>query len=168
MCVLRGALVRLRPLAESDLPLTRAWRNRDEIRRWFRTTDPIGATQHAAWWEAYRCRDDDFAWIVEEAGAAGAVRPVGMVALYAIDPALREAEFGRLVVGEPDAAGRGCAAEATRLVVDYALRDLGLRRVHLEVRADNERAIALYERTGFVRAGGGEGWVLMERFSAKA
>ena len=69
---------------------------------------------------------------------------------------------------EPDAAGRGCAAEATRLVVDYALRDLGLRRVHLEVRADNERAIALYERTGFVRAGGGEGWVLMERFSAKA
>ena len=35
-------------IAEADLPLTRAWRNRDEIRRWFRTSDPIGEAQHAA------------------------------------------------------------------------------------------------------------------------
>jgi RimJ/RimL family protein N-acetyltransferase len=162
MRVLDGDRVRLRPLAEADLPLTRAWRNRDEIRRWFRTSEPIGAAQHAAWWERYRDRDDDLVWIVEEKREAGGVRPVGMIALYAIDPSRGEAEFGRLMLGEPDAVGKGLATEATRLVSGLALGELGLRRVHLEVAADNAAAIAVYERCGFARESrGGAGWVIM-------
>lgn len=163
MRVLDGERVRLRPLAEADLPLTRAWRNRDEIRRWFRTSEPIGAAQHAAWWERHRERDDDFVWIVEEKREAGGVRPVGMVSLYAIDPARGEAEFGRLLIGEPGAGGRGLATEATSLVAELALREFGLRRVHLEVAANNAAAIAVYERCGFVREGGDEDWVIMAR-----
>jgi len=163
MRVLDGERVRLRPLAEADLPLTRAWRNRDEIRRWFRSSEPIGAAQHAAWWERYRNRDDDLVWIVEEKREVGGVRPVGMVSLYAIAPARGEAEFGRLLLGEPDAGGRGLATEATRLVAGLALGELGLRRVHLEVAAANAAAIAVYERSGFVREGGDEDWVIMAR-----
>lgn len=163
MRVLDGERVRLRPLAEADLPLTRAWRNRDEIRRWFRTSEPIGAAQHAAWWERHRERDDDLVWIVEERREAGGFRPVGMVSLYGIDPVRGEAEFGRLLLGEPDAGGKGLATEATRLVAELALGEFGLRRVHLEVAANNAAAIAVYERCGFVREGGDEDWVIMAR-----
>lgn len=168
MRTLQGGRVRLRPLAEDDLPLTRAWRNRDEIRRWFRTSDPIGEAQHAAWWERHRDRDDDFVWIVEEKRATGDPRPVGMVSLYGIDDARGEAEFGRLLVGEPDAAGRGLATEATRLVVEFALGELGLGRVHLEVAAGNAAAIAVYERCGFLRESGDVDWVVMARTARAA
>jgi len=161
MRVLDGERVRLRPLAEADLPLTRAWRNRDDIRRWFRTSDPIGAAQHAAWWERYRDRNDDLVWIIEETREAGGVRPVGMISLYAIDSSRGEAEFGRLLLGEPDAGGKGFATEATRLVTGFALGELGLRRVHLEVASANMAAIAVYERCGFVREGGDADWVIM-------
>ena len=67
------------------------------------------------------------------------------------------------VLGEPDAGGRGLATEATRLVAGLALGELGLRRVHLEVAAANAAAIAVYERSGFVREGGDEDWVIMAR-----
>ncbi|MFM7142082.1 MAG: GNAT family N-acetyltransferase [Alphaproteobacteria bacterium] len=164
---LRGDRVRLRPLAEADLPRTRAWRNRDEIRRWFRTSEPIGAAQHAAWWERHRERDDDFVWIVELSPPPPPPRPVGMVSLYGIDEARGEAEFGRLLVGEPDAAGRGLATEATRLVAEFAQGELGLARVHLEVAAGNATAIAVYERCGFVRESGDDAWVVMARTATR-
>jgi RimJ/RimL family protein N-acetyltransferase len=36
-----------------------------------------------------------------------------------------------------------------RLVVNYAFNQLGLRRIYLEVLADNASAIRLYEKCGF-------------------
>jgi RimJ/RimL family protein N-acetyltransferase len=53
------------------------------------------------------------------------------------------------MIGEADAAGRGLAREATRAVVDLALRQLGLEEVYLEVIPTNLRAIRVYEACGF-------------------
>lgn len=41
----------------------------------------------------------------------------------------------------------------TRLVLRYAFEDLGLHRVDLRVLEYNDRAIAVYEKCGFVREG---------------
>jgi RimJ/RimL family protein N-acetyltransferase len=49
--------------------------------------------------------------------------------------------------------GQGFGTEATRLVVDYALRTVGLHRVSLEVFDFNPRAQRAYEKAGFVREG---------------
>ena len=59
--------------------------------------------------------------------------------------------FG-IVIGEKDCWGRGVAAEALRLMLEHAA-GLGLRKVLLEVAADNPRARALYKRTGFQTEG---------------
>ena len=162
MRVLESPRLRLRPLAEADLPLTRAWRNRDDVRRWFRDAEPIGDEQHRAWWGAYRERPDDFVFVIEEKLPEGA-RPVGMVSLYRVDVRPREAEFGRFLIGEPEAAGRGLAAEATRLLVDWAFGELALERIVLEVRADNARALVLYRASGFVLERSAGGWLTMAR-----
>ena len=133
---------RLRLLEERDLPQTLAWRNQDHVRRWFFNSERLSPEQHAGWFARYRQRDDDFVFIIEEAGDQW--RPVGQVAIYDVDWLSGTAEFGRLMIGEPDATGRGLAREATDAVVTMAFEQLGLREVHLEVMPGNVRAVKVY------------------------
>ena len=139
--------VRLRLLHADDLPRTLAWRNQDHIRRWFFFSDPLTPQQHAAWFEQYRDRDDDFVFIIEDVQAGGI--PVGQVAIYHIDWPARRAEFGRLMIGEASAAGKGLARLATQMVLRIAFEDLALDEVYLEVFTNNLAAISVYEKSGF-------------------
>ena len=65
----------------------------------------------------------------------------------------------RIAIGEKDVWGRGYGTEATRLVMEEAFDSLGLTEVRLEVFAHNARAIATYERVGFVVSGEHVEWV---------
>ena len=154
---LRGSRTTLRLLTEADLDRTLAWRNQDRVRTGFVTSSVIPPATHRAWFAAYAERDDDFVFVIEEGE-----RPVGQVALYGIDWAAGTATFGRLLVGEPDALGRGLASEATGLVIGLA-RQLGLRELRLEVFPDNARAVALYRKHGFEPVGAQDGLLLMRR-----
>ncbi len=143
---LQTARIRLRLLEEHDLPRTLAWRNQDHVRRWFFASEPLTPPQHSAWFASYRERDDDFTFIIEERDSR---RPIGQVAIYHVDWGGRTADFGRLMIGEPDAAGRGLALEAAAAAVNLAIGPLGLREIYLEVLPGNVRAIGLYEACGF-------------------
>lgn len=143
--------VRLRLLAEADLPKTLAWRNRDEIRRWFIYSDPLTPDQHQGWYERYRSRDDDFVFIIEEVEELG--KPVGQVSLYDVNWAAKKAEFGRLMIGEEDARGKGLAKKATVLILEFGFRTLGLDEIYLEVFEDNTSAYQLYRSLGFQTVG---------------
>ena len=127
--------------------MTLRWRNQDHIRKWFFHSDVITPEQHRAWFERYLQQDDDYVFVIEEVAASFC--PVGQVAIYHIDWAARQAEFGRLMIGEPEAAGRGLARAATGLLTDMAMDTLGLREVYLEVFADNVPALAIYTACGF-------------------
>lgn len=61
--------------------------------------------------------------------------------------------FLAIGIGEPDCWGRGYGTEAMRLILNYAFNELSLHRVGLNVISNNQRAIALYEKLGFVREG---------------
>ncbi len=137
-----GDRVRLRLLEEADLPQTRAWRNQAHIRRWFVNSSVIEPEQHQRWFEAYRDRDDDFVFIIEE--TQDLRKPIGQVALYRIDWDRGQAEYGRLMIGEADAAGRGLAHEATDVLLRFAITTLKMREIELEVFADNAAAIRIY------------------------
>jgi len=140
--------VRLRLLEERDLALTRAWRNQDEIRRWFLTSDPITAEQHQEWFRRYLERDDDFVFVIEETEVLRCA--VGQASVYHVDWSKGRAEFGRLMIGEEQARGRGLAREATRRLIDEAFGPWGLRELHLECLRENHRALAVYTDCGFV------------------
>lgn len=155
-----GPRTRLRPLNRDDLERTLAWRNRDDNRRWFLHSQPITWEQHTRWFEAYSARDDDFVFVVEDLSAGGV--PVGQAALYRIDWTEGSAEFGRLLIGEPSARGRRLGQEITALLVDFGFRHWGLRRIHLEVFAHNQRAIGIYRECGFEDLGPRDDVVLME------
>lgn len=144
---LRGERVSLRLLEEADLPRTLAWRNQDHIRRWFVHSDVITAEDHRRWFAGYRERDDDFVFVIEE--TLDLRRPVGQVSLYRIDWSRHRAEYGRLMIGAPEAARRGLGRDATDVLIRYATTALGMREIVLDVFADNAPALAIYAACGF-------------------
>jgi diamine N-acetyltransferase len=152
-----NAQVQLRLLAETDLGLTRTWRNREDVRVWFKNSSLISAEQHRAWYLRYATRDDDLVFVVEADG-----RPVGQASVYNINRAEGTAEIGRFVVA-PEAKGRGFIGLACSELLRFCGEALNLRHVFLEVKEGNARAIKIYERNGFCEEARSEGLIRMSR-----
>lgn len=155
-----GQRVRLRLLEETDLPMTLAWRNQEHIRKWFVHADIISWEQHKEWCAQYFQRDNDFIFIIEE--MRDLHKPVGQIALYNIEWDRKQAEYGRLLIGEPEAVGKGLAKEATRVLLAYAFTQLGLEKIVLEVMKGNTVASAIYLSMGFVQVGERDNLIVME------
>lgn len=85
-------------------------------------------------------------WCVEYAG-----RCIGQARLTVSEDDYR----ARYAVGlfDPSVWGIGLGTEITQLVLQYAFEELQLHRVDLRVLAYNHRAIACYEKCGFVKEG---------------
>lgn len=79
-------------------------------------------------------------------------RYVGNAYLRKINLLDRNAEFG-IFIGAQELWGKGLGEEATRLMVQYGFREIGLHRIWLIVFAFNPRAIRCFEKCGFVREG---------------
>jgi RimJ/RimL family protein N-acetyltransferase len=139
--------VRLRLLEEKDLPLTLEWRNQYHIRRWFFNSVVIQPEAHNNWYRQYSGRDDDFVFIIED--IQDDYRPIGQIAIYHINWQEQKAEYGRLMIGESSASGKGLAHDATKAVLQIAFEYLELKEVYLEVFSNNTKAIAVYKKAGF-------------------
>ncbi len=140
-----GGPVRLRMLTADDLPMTLAWRNREDVRRWFRQSTEIDMATHVAWFEEQQLVDDVLVFVVEDQQTG---QPVGQVSIYHIDREIGEAEVGRFIAA-PNASGKGFIRAAIIALTHFAFRELSLSRLYLEVFADNARAIRLYASVGF-------------------
>ncbi len=145
---LAGVGFNLRLLGAEDLATTLAWRNREDIRRHFIKSEIISLQQHLSWWEEYCTRDNDFVFVIEETEKLN--RPVGQVSLYNIDLKKGEAEYGRLMIGDSKARGRGLARRATEFLLTWAFNSLEIKRIYLRVLKDNTIAINRYRRFGFI------------------
>jgi len=106
---------------------------------------PPTIEEHLRWLADVEARGDRHEFMIVERTSG---RSVGTIGLSHIDRVNRRAEYG-VLIGEPDARGKGLAAEASRLLLAYAFGTLGLRRVYLHVLARNEDAVRLYRRVGF-------------------
>lgn len=80
-------------------------------------------------------------------------RIVGCIGLHRETPHRRSHAAGIGMAVHDDFAGRGVGAALLGAAVDLAERWWNIRRLELNVYADNARAIALYERFGFEREG---------------
>ena len=152
-----NAIVQLRLVAEADLDTTMGWRNRDDVRVWFKDSQIITPDQHRAWFVQYSARDDDFLFVVEAKG-----RPVGQASVYRVNWEEGTAEVGRFLVA-PEAGGRGYIGHACAELLRFCADTLSLKLVFLEVKENNERAIRLYARNGFREEERAQGMIRMSR-----
>jgi diamine N-acetyltransferase len=151
--------VRLRLLEKSDLKKTLSWRNQNC--QWFFYSDLLSMDRHMEWFNQYLARDDDYVFIIERLSRKK--EPVGQISLYKIDWEKRQAEFGRLLIGEPAAKRQGIAQKATEILLDYAFTNLGIETIQLEVLPGNSPAISLYEKCGFMRTSMNANSIVMTR-----
>ncbi|MCH8007842.1 MAG: GNAT family N-acetyltransferase, partial [Chloroflexi bacterium] len=98
--------------------------------------------------------------IEDEAG-----KHIGNVMYYNINAVHHETELG-ITIGEPEYWGKGYGTEASRLLVERLLRDLGFKRVYLKTLDWNYRARRSFAKAGFMECGrayrSGNSFILME------
>ena len=146
---LQGDRVILRDATPLDVTARFALGNTPEIQAMF-GADPTAVrdiTPEAAeaWVQSHI--DDAHAWIIEANGTlAGGVR------LHTINYSDKRAQIAIGIV-DPDALGKGIGTEAMRLLAAHAFDTMGLHRLGCRVLDFNERAIAAYEKVGFVVEG---------------
>ena len=148
--ILDGQRIRLRPVAERDLPRFIDWLNDPEVRYWLSLSEAPDLTMEAEreWYERQRGSENDVVWMIETAEG----RPLGTVGLHGIDETSGRGTLG-IFIGEKDCWARGYGREAIALLLGFAFSELELRRVELFVDHDNERGIRCYESCGFLREG---------------
>jgi len=58
-----------------------------------------------------------------------------------------------IIIGEKDEWGKGYGTEAGRLLLDYAINQLGFHRVSIGVVGLNDRALRFWKKLGFRKEG---------------
>lgn len=147
--MIRGETVGLGPL-RSDLATT--------YQRW---VSELGSTRTLALSCLPMTLEAEVAWLESIANTPSAIfniyilesmQVIGNTELHDISHENGTCGFG-ILIGEPDAWGKGYGTETTQLMLAYAFDVLGLHNVMLEVYEENPAAIRAYERAGFKRMG---------------
>jgi RimJ/RimL family protein N-acetyltransferase len=145
----RGEHVALTPLTTGDLPVIFRWINdRNEV-LWNAPYRAVTEAQHAEWFETIQRRKDTAIFGIR---LLDTQKLIGSCQLHSINDIHRSAEL-QIRLGESEGRGHGYGTEAVQLLLDFAFKDLNLRRVCVHVLGTNERALRLYEKVGFLREG---------------
>ena len=139
-----GIATHLRAVTPADHPVLARLRQDAALQKLLLGARAPVAGDVADWLERRQAQG----WLAAVAGAEGAC--LGYVQLGDIHHANRTAWFG--IALAPGARGQGHGAAATRLALEHARDAMGLRKVKLAVRADNQAA-RLYARLGFRHVG---------------
>ena len=144
-----AATVKLRDFRPDDAAAVHRWFNDPRV-----TADLVGQrtsfTEDDArgWVERATDRSRDRKWAIL---LDGGTEPVGFVALFGL-----ERDTGpelAVLVGDPDAWGKGVAREAERQACVHAFADHGAHRIHAEIPATNRAAQKVVTHLGFKREG---------------
>lgn len=146
-----GDRVRLTAITKEDLPTLARWHNDAGFLRLLdaRAAKPQTADELGKWLDDAQRSPNGYLF---------AIRPPELDDLLGwieLDGILWNQGVAWLGIGIGDRGhwGQGIGGGALRLALNFAFGELNLHRVQLTVFAYNERAIALYEKLGFVREG---------------
>lgn len=143
--------MRLRRLEEKDAEGMLEWKRDPEMQKGFRFNgnekdmDSVLGFIRQANVQLIHGKDIHFAIVNEKD------EYLGTISLKNISLTDRKAEYA--ISLRRRAQGQGVATEATNEVLKLAFESYKLERVYLNVLSDNDRAIRLYERIGFVYEG---------------
>lgn len=131
----------------SDLYLD--WVNHEEYARLLGRSIPVTRLEHDNWYRSQMSASNSVFFAVETIEGGNYL---GNVWLHNIHWVNRNAEL-RILLGAPNAGGKGYGTRACRLLLRFAFEKLGLNKVYLYVSSVNPRAARAFEKAGFSEEG---------------
>lgn len=132
----------LKPMTREDAERYRVLRYK--YREWFGTQSYISKEQQKKWYSRYLIDPNEFMFSIYDTSG----NFIGGNSLYHIDFKNVQCEYGRIIV-DTDYSGRGYGLKATLGAIEIAREYLGLKRICLEVKEENVKAIKIYCKAGF-------------------
>ncbi len=146
----KGQRLYLRPILSEDLPKITVWINDPEISRYLKVQSPISPEDERKWFDSLANRagkDVVFAIVLADSHEL-----IGVMGLHRINFQHGTADTGSFI-GRKDLWSQGYGTEAKMLVLEYAFKDLGLRKICSLVYDFNKRSARCLEKCGYVREG---------------
>lgn len=139
--------ITIRRFNEEDIPNKVKWINDPRNNGFLHYDLPLEEDKTLAWFKENKDRPDRYDAVIEADGI-----PCGLIGLLGIDHKNSKAEY-YVSMGEPDYKGKGVSTKASRLLLTYAFKELGLNRVYLYTEVENIPAQHLFEKLGFTKEG---------------
>lgn len=137
----------IRRFTVQDIPNKIKWINDHKNNTYLHYDLPLTYDKTYDWYQKNKDRKDRFDAVIEYHGIS-----VGLVGLLNIDYRNRKAE-DYMLIGEHDFKGKGIATRAGHLNQLYGFEYLNLNKIYAFTEVDNDRAIKLDLRRGFVIEG---------------
>jgi RimJ/RimL family protein N-acetyltransferase len=157
---LSDGAIRLRLIADADVPAVIDACQDPEIPRWTKVPDHYGEAEAREWLaqqEADHSTGSALHLVITDASSD---RLLGSAGFTGIDWEDMRAAIGYWVAAH--ARGRGVATRAVSLLADWGIDELGFGRVEIKAQAENERSQRVAERAGFAREGLLRSYALMK------
>ncbi|MDO9093335.1 MAG: GNAT family protein [Rubrivivax sp.] len=149
--MIKGRATALRAIEASDLDQLLAWRNRPELRRFFREYRELNATQQRQWFDSKVNGDPStrmFAIVHQDTDTL-----LGAAGLCYIDWINRTADFSLYIGHEGLYIDDTLAPDVAVTMIDYAFDELGLNRLWSEIYAFDEAKASFFQKLGFTLDG---------------
>jgi len=144
---MKPSMITLRPVKSEDAEMLRTWRNLPQIARNMYTDHIITAEEHAAWFRSALADSTRRYWII-----CCDKKDVGLVNLYAIDPANRRCHWA-FYVAEASAKGKGVGSAVEVEILRHVFEELKFNKLCCEVLAGNRGVVRMHQRFGFREEG---------------
>lgn len=139
----------LNEITEMDTPFLVAWRSDPEIYRYFLTPRPLKPEEHLAWfWETYLPDENCCQWMAAEKDSG---TPIGV---FGIKKNAFDRKVGNIsYLLDPQAQGKGYAAEAVECILNFALETGFCNCAAAEIHIENQASLRFAENLGFTYTG---------------
>lgn len=135
--------LKLVPLERKYLEFVRGVRNDPEVNKYLFTNTYISKEQQETWYKK-KIRDRKSLILI-----ALDDMPVGYCQINNIDNINQSCELGFYIASEHQ--GKDYGTILVKELINYATNKFNMHRLYLEVLADNDRAIRLYQNCGFIK-----------------
>ena len=143
--MLKGKLVELCQIEESDLAKFRDWRNSSFVRNYVREYRPLNMQNQKQWFESLTNDRSNIMFAIH-----GIVigETIGGCGLTYINWKEGHGEVS-ICLGDTEWQGKGYAGEALDILIKYGFEELRLHRICAIIYSYNELSIKLFEKHGF-------------------
>lgn len=149
--MLNGKLVGLRAIEKSDLPLLMEWRNKPELRKYFRETSEINSINQETWFNSINSKNSlhkMFAIVRLDDN-----KLMGACGLCYLDWINRSADFSIYLGYDNLYIDDQYAMDAANVMIDYAFGILNLHRLWAEIYSIDEAKKKFFNKLKFTLDG---------------